>query len=150
MIVYVDMDNVLCDCDGAIRTVKVTKPEMPYPQAEYGFFLKLDPLPGALDGIRALAEVHDVWILTRPSVINPMCYLEKRVWVENHLGLPWCYKLILSPDKALLRGDILVDDNPWPGFQGVQLLFGSQVCPNWAAVLNYLLPGSGNEYIGHD
>lgn len=70
------------------------------------------------------------WILTCPSYKNPMSYTEKRLWIEDHLGFNWCRKLINSPDKSLLIEDYLIDDKPWPGFQGTQLLFGSEDYPD--------------------
>jgi 5'(3')-deoxyribonucleotidase len=41
---------------------------------------------------------------------NPWSYTEKRVWVEQHLGFAFVERLIICPNKALLNGDILVDD----------------------------------------
>lgn len=125
MTVYVDMDDVLCDFTGAQKRALANNPEQAYPQAQMDFFRKLEPLPGAIEGIKTLAEWHSVWILTRPSYRNPLSYTEKRLWVEDHLGLAWCNRLIMSPDKTLLMGDVLIDDQPWVGFSGKRYLFGS-------------------------
>ena len=126
MRIYVDMDDTLCDFMGAYNLAREKFPAQEYPQASMDFFRKLAPLPGAVEGIKELARRgHDVWILTKPSVMNPLCYTEKRLWVEDHLGLSWCDRLIISPDKSLLRGDLLIDDQPWVGFVGQRILFGS-------------------------
>jgi 5'(3')-deoxyribonucleotidase len=126
MRIYVDMDDTLCDFMGAYRLATEKLPVQAYPQAGVDFFRKLSPLLGAVEGIKELARRgHDVWILTRPSVYNPLCYTEKRLWVEDHLGLHWCERLIISPDKSLLIGDLLIDDTSWPGFSGDQIHFGS-------------------------
>ena len=47
-----------------------------------------------------------------------------RVYVDMDDVL--CDRLILCPDKSLLKGDVLIDDTPWPGFEGQQLLFSRQ------------------------
>lgn len=136
-IVYVDMDDVLCDYRGARDRALAETPSQAYPQAQFDFYRRLSPLPGAIEGVRQLAERHDVWILTRPSYKNPMSYTEKRLWVEDRLGLDWCERLILCPDKTLLRGDYLIDDVPWEGFIGTQLLFGRSPFTRWSDILKY-------------
>jgi 5'-nucleotidase len=134
-IVYVDMDDTLCDWRGAYDKALQLYPEQKYPQSSMDFFRKLKPLPGAIEGFLKLEEKgYDVWILTRPSYQNPFCYTEKRLWVEDHLGLEWTKKLILCPDKSLVKGDYLIDDYPWPGFEGKQILFGSEEFPTWKKV----------------
>lgn len=137
-IIYVDMDQVLCDFYKGFLIELNKNPKQKYPQSAWGFFLNLEPIEGAIDGIKELATKYDVWILTRPSVLNPLCYTEKRVWVENHLGMEWCEKLILSPNKTLFKGKYLIDDVKWK-FDGEQLLFGSDKFPDWKSVLNYLM-----------
>lgn len=129
------MDDVLCDFSGAQKAARERSPEQMWPQAEMDFFRKLEPLPNAISSVKRLAENFDVWFLTRPSYLNPLCYTEKRLWIEDHFGLEWCQKLILSPDKTLLKGDYLIDDQPWEGFEGKQLLFGGERFPNWNKVL---------------
>lgn len=137
-IVYVDMDDVLADFKGRFWENRKSNPAIKYPQSIYKFFETLDPIEGAIDGVFKLSEKYRVYILTRPSVLNPLCYTEKRVWVEKYLGMDFCHKLILSPDKSLSIGDYLIDDVKW-NFKGEQLLFGSETFPNWDSVLKYML-----------
>lgn len=138
-IVYVDMDDTLCDFTGAYCVALDKNPGIIYPQSQFDFFRKLDPSPLALDAMEILTNRgYDVWILTRPSILNPSCYTEKRLWVEDHLGIEWCKKLIICPDKSLVKGDFLIDDHEWPGFEGEQILFGSPNFPDWSKVLKYL------------
>lgn len=136
--VYVDMDGVLVDYDTGHDLALLANPGIKYPQSQYGFFTGLKPMPDALRGIKAVAKHYDTWILTRPSMMNPLCYLEKRIWVENHLGMEWVKRLIISPSKDLYIGDYLIDDSPWPNFQGQQLKFGTPECLNWKAVMQNL------------
>lgn len=138
---YVDMDDTLCDFAGQANIDITLNPAIRYPQATYGFFTKLKPLPDAIESMHELVAMgHDVWILSRPSVLNPMCYTEKRVWVENHLGLDFCHRLILCPDKARVgsEGDILIDDMVWDYFKGEQIIFGSPEFKNWKSIMEYI------------
>lgn len=138
--VYIDMDNTLCDFQGKSEEMKIkSKGTLVYPQSQYGFFTSLEPLPGALAAYRQLEEVYEVYILTAPSYMNPLCYTEKRVWVEQHLGLETTKNLIICKRKGLLKGNFLIDDHLYPEFEGEQLLFGQDPFKNWAAVLDYLL-----------
>lgn len=138
--VFIDMDNTLCDYAGRYREIRESSEvHLPYPQSIYGFFTSLDPLPGALEAYRQLEEYFEVYILTAPSYYNPLCYTEKRVWVEQHLGLERTPHLIICQRKGLLKGDYLIDDHPYPEFEGEQLLYGQPPYENWQKVLDYLL-----------
>jgi len=132
------MDDTLCKFMQRYQEMMQKNPSIRYPQSQYGFFTDLEPIDDAISSMHTLREVYDVWILTRPSYMNPLCYTEKRVWVEKHLGINFCKKLILCPDKSLLKGDYLIDDIKWPGFEGEQILFGSEKYRNWKAVIDYL------------
>lgn len=115
-----------------------------YPQSEVGFLLNLEPIPGAKENIEKLRQLFDVKILTKPSFMNPHCYSEKRLWIEKHYGLEMCEELWFSPDKALVRGDYLVDDYLWEGFKGKQLRFGTIKYPNWDVVFYKLVNNKVN------
>lgn len=135
--VYIDMDGVLCDYEEIAEKYRKRTPGNQYPQASYGFFADMKPMPGAIEAYQWLAANFDVCILTRPSVMNPMCYTEKRVWVEKHLGIEACETLILCTQKWRLIGDYLIDDMPWPKFRGTQILFGGPEYRDWKEVLDY-------------
>ena len=137
--IYVDMDGVLCDYNEAKYRTLLRTPENGFPQASYGFFRDMKPIDGALKAYMWLHENFDTWILTRPSVLNPMCYTEKREWVEKHLGIEICEKLIMCCEKGLLKGDYLIDDMSWPLFEGKQITFGSKEYPEWFEVLAFFM-----------
>lgn len=142
MRVYIDMDGVLCDFETAFARDKALFTDTTYPQSREGFYLNLSLIPGAQDAMNVLltADNIDPFILTAPSIYNPLSYTEIRLWVEKHLGFKWVRRLIISPDKSLLKGDVLIDDhNSGRGqeeFEGRLLHFGSQQCPDWKTVLS--------------
>jgi 5'(3')-deoxyribonucleotidase len=134
--IYIDMDNTICDFKSAFEKAIKETPTIAFPHCQYGFFSNLEPITGAIEAVNKLREQFDVYILTRPSVRNPLCYTEKRIWIEKYFGLEFCEKLILCCNKTLLKGDYLIDDTPWK-FEGVQILFGSPVFLHWDIVLKY-------------
>lgn len=137
--IYVDMDDTLCHFERGFDKERVSNPAQPFPQSQWGFFLGLEPIDGAIDGFRKLEEKYDVWILTRPSTKNLNCYTEKAKWILDHLGQDIVDKLILCPDKALLKGDYLIDDKIWSGFEGEQIHFGQGDFKHWTSVVEYLM-----------
>ena len=140
--VYVDMDGVLCDFYGASVKAKAINPAQPFPQSQWGFFLKLEEIEDAVESYRLLETKYDVWILTRPSLKNVNCYTEKIQWVWDHLGEDVAKKTILIPDKSLVKGDYLIDDQGGFGqeeFEGEWLHFGQEKFPNWRAVVECLM-----------
>lgn len=134
-VVYIDMDGVLADFYKSYGD-KYTK-HMRFPQATQGFFEHLEPMKGAINAWNYLNTRYDLWIATAPSVLNPLCYTEKRLWVEKNLGSKAVNRLIIIPDKSLLIGDALIDDNTsgkgQEGFKGRIIKF-----TNWGDTLGEL------------
>ncbi|MBB5187094.1 5'(3')-deoxyribonucleotidase [Zhongshania antarctica] len=143
-IVYVDMDDVLCNFAQMYNESKERHPEIEYPHSVPETFLNLAPMDGAIEGFHTLSANPklDVYILSAPSVFNPHSYTEKRLWVERHLGLDAAHRLILSPHKHLSHGDFLVDDQldgrGQERFSGELLHFGSQQFPNWPSIVDHI------------
>lgn len=78
-----------------------------------GFYAELTPIDGWIDAMRAIkAEGHEVFIVTSPWLTNPTCAQDKLDWVAKHLGEGWRERVIITKDKTLVQGDILVDDKP--------------------------------------
>ncbi len=143
-IIYIDIDDTLADMKTALKNAKQSNPKMPFPQAEYGFYANLTPLSGAIEAVRWLlsSPAFKPYILTAPSIMNPLSYTEKRVWVEKYLGMEMVERLIISPDKSLLKGEYLVDDNiqgrGQEAFEGTVFHYGSRAYPDWDSVINTL------------
>jgi 5'(3')-deoxyribonucleotidase len=143
-IVYVDMDDVLADYKSAFSRHATDHPDIEFPQSTAGFFSGLGEIEGAIGSVRALIDSphYDPYILSAPSLYNPLSYTEKRVWVEDKFGFDFVDRLILCAHKGLLKGDILIDDNHegrgQEHFEGELIHFGSDEFPDWKAVRNYL------------
>ena len=141
----IDMDGVLADFHTPFVRARMENPNQPYPHSQYGFFMKLEPIQDALESFRKLEEYFDVWILTRPSIQNPLCYTEKAIWVKENLGMEILRKTIMCCDKSLVKGDFLVDDTTEYGqteFEGEFIHFGSEKFPDWKVIVEYLIPKS--------
>ena len=141
MIVYIDMDDVLCDYTTAFNNAIEETPGIAFPQSQYGFYANLAPITGAIESVQKLinSEKFDPYILTAPSTRNPFSYTEKRVWIEKYFGVEFTVKLIISPNKGLLKGDILIDDlisgRGQENFEGKIMQFGSADYPDWKTVI---------------
>jgi len=145
-VIMVDMDGVLADFYGAAKQALIDNPTQPYPQSQWGFFLKLKPIKDAIESFKLLEEHFDVWILTRPSPRNVNCYTEKSQWIWDHLGFDVLERSIFSCDKSRIKGDYLIDDQNNANqdkFEGEWLKFGSERFPCWSEVVDYILKKEG-------
>jgi 5'-nucleotidase len=135
--ILVDMDMVIADYDGAFETAwKEKYPHQPCPlsaaRSVYkpplsaddrqkadtvrlapGFMLSLRPVRGAFDALEAMeAAGAQIIICTALLIKSDHCANEKLAWVREHLGDHWRRRVIITDDKTLIRGDILIDDRP--------------------------------------
>ncbi len=74
---------------------------------------RLEPIPGATEAILAMDDAgFDVFICSTPTWTNPGCVAGKLADVDALLGSGWTRKLILTHDKTVVSGDVLIDDKP--------------------------------------
>jgi len=143
-IIYIDMDDVIVDFYTAYDEYRRSHPGIQFPQATLGFFEKMLPIEGAIDAVNTLRSNSrfSVYILTAPSVKNPISYTEKRLWIEKYFGFEFCERLIICSNKGLLKGDFLIDDNikgkGQEKFEGQLIHFGSKESSGWLEVLSML------------
>lgn len=108
-IVFVDLDGVLANFDGAITSgILQDPPEM----FEPGFFRNLEILDGAKEAINELLANKNLEIYVGSKMTSKVttCASEKMEWVKEHFpGL--LRNMVLCCDKKLLRGDFLIDDD---------------------------------------
>ncbi|EKX33053.1 hypothetical protein GUITHDRAFT_81813, partial [Guillardia theta CCMP2712] len=82
--------------------------------AQPGFYRSLRPLPDAIEALQEmLAEGFDVRLVTAPHPCCPgVCCRDKFAWLKEYLGDEWLHRMILTRDKTLILGDVLIDDKP--------------------------------------
>lgn len=142
-IIYVDMDDTLCDYRSSFELSKQQFPTIEFPQSTLGFFSELAPLPYAIETFHWLSNQIEfvVFILSAPSVFNAHSYIEKRLWVEKHLGFEAVSRLIISPNKGLNKGHYLIDDaaqgRGQEFFDGEFVHFGVAPFKNWLDIKEY-------------
>lgn len=142
-IIHIDMDNTLCDFSGAHADALIEEPGILYPQSQLDFFRKLKPLPHAIMYTNALRRSFDVHIVTRPSVDNLLCFTEKALWIRDHFDREMLINTTMTSYKHKFIGDYLIDDTPWDGFLGEQILFGVKPFEDWRSVFNYIMHKEG-------
>ncbi|XP_043924748.1 5'(3')-deoxyribonucleotidase, cytosolic type [Protopterus annectens] len=156
--VLLDMDGVLSDFEGGfLRSYRAKYPGEPYvpladrrgfalteqysklrPDLEEkaesiyeapDFFLKLDPIPGAIAAVKEMVNMKDIDIFICTSPLNKYshCVKEKYMWVEKHLGSQFIERLILTKDKTVITADLLIDDKD--NIEGVE------PNPSWEHIL---------------
>lgn len=140
-IALVDMDGVLFDLYAGVHriardTLGVGPDVLPLPPAdeltEFRFpavtpqakaamdavmvhpdlFADLPPMPGAVQAIGEMAEQYDIIICSTPSLDNPTCASAKIDSLVRHFGRDIAKNAILTHDKTMVVGDILIDDKP--------------------------------------
>lgn len=94
-----------------------------------GFFLDLEPIPGAVEALREMHAMPDteVFICTSPLLKYDHCVGEKYRWVERHLGPQFVKQIILTRDKTVVLGDLLIDDK--------DTIQGHEETPSWEHIL---------------
>ena len=139
-IILVDMDGVLCDFNQSLLRNAHEKLGAPlltnkdcttfYTEEMFGsqfrdgvaklsdesdFFANLAPIEGAVDALNEMEALgFTVFICTAPKKFyhNPHCAEEKHRWVMKHFGKQWTERIILTRDKTLVHGAVLIDDKP--------------------------------------
>ena len=148
------MDGVIADFDGeflkrwrerhpekffvpmAERTVFYVKDQ--YPEElkplvmeilqEPAFFRDMMPIDGAKGALLEMDAMGlEVFICTSPFSTYQNCVREKYEWVGNTLGSNWVNRIILTKDKTLIKGDLLIDDKPQ--------ITGVESVPSWEHVI---------------
>ena len=70
------------------------------------------PYEGAVEGVKRIAEVADVYFVTAPFVDHETWVHDRSLWLKRHFGAKLGRKVIFTEHKHLVRGDVFVDDKP--------------------------------------
>lgn len=79
-----------------------------------GFFMSFQPTPYAVEALQEMeAAGLSVFLCTAPSPMQwETCVAEKYGWVRKNLGEDWMKRIVVTRDKTLVKGKVLVDDKP--------------------------------------
>ena len=78
-----------------------------------GFFFDLEPIGKAVEATRELvSEGWEVFLCTSPWPSSPSSYSDKQEWVAEHMPFIDLRNLIMTQDKSMVVGDVLIDDKP--------------------------------------
>lgn len=139
-VVLVDMDNTLVNFDlefgrrwiaarpsdtlELITTRKHFELEQNFPadlkplaieiMSQPGFFISFEPQPHAVQAIKEMsaAGLH-VLLCTAPLPFQyETCVAEKFAWVREHLGADFLSRILITRDKTVVKGRVLIDDKP--------------------------------------
>ena len=137
------MDDVLVNFSSSSRIPQGEKQQYDHPRMyDYGFFLELLPMPGSIEFIEFLEKegYWDIYILTQPVSKSPSSYAEKAAWITRYLP-SLRDKIIMTQDKTLHYGHVLIDDNPkWEKFSGKFFLFNkNDLSKEWHRLKLYLI-----------
>lgn len=140
-VIYIDMDNTLVDFMSGVHMFPYTvmsdyegkMDEIP------GVFAQMKPMPGAIKAFNALADDPDfeVYLLSTAPWENPSAWSDKLNWVKRYLGENAYKRLILTHNKQLNRGWMLIDDRRTNGageFEGHLIQFGKDTI-NWESTV---------------
>ncbi|MEM1217812.1 MAG: 5'(3')-deoxyribonucleotidase [Bacteroidota bacterium] len=89
-----------------------------------GFFADLPVIEGAQEGIRALQEHYEIYIVTAASEFRHSLG-DKHDWLQEHFPSIHWKNMIFCGDKSIIRTDYMIDDHAFnlETFQGKGLLF---------------------------
>lgn len=150
--IFVDMDGVLVNFQTGIDKLdEATKSKYSddgkgksHFDDVPGIFSLMDPMPGAIEGVRALKEMgYDLYILSTAPWGNPSAWSDKVTWITKHLDDVFHKKMIITHCKGLLatqEDSFLIDDRTGHGaseFGDRHIQFGTTKFPDWKSVVCY-------------
>lgn len=99
-------------------------------QHQEGFFNTLEPINGFQSTLKRWRDEYGwkIFFCSSPSIRSPTCHSDKSQWLRNYLDDDFARHLILTKDKTVVFGDILIDDRPNVENHG-------EINPSWTQIL---------------
>jgi len=72
----------------------------------------MEPYPGAVEGVKKLMGVSDVFFVTSPLKTAPRWCYDRTQWLTKHFGAAQAQRTVYTSEKYTVQGDFLVDDKP--------------------------------------
>lgn len=139
--VYIDMDGVLADFDGACTEPLDKNGDHPEMFRE-GFFRNLEVMDGAEWAIEELLRMKhlDVMVATKPTTKTDYCASEKIAWLREHFP-ELVRKINIVTNKLNLKGHYLIDDDlRWKDFDGYFIHFDKESShAQWMAIVQFFM-----------
>lgn len=115
--------------------------------SEKGWCLALEAFPGAVEGVKRLTEISEIFFVTAPFHGEHWMH-ERRMWLYSNFDIDRD-RVIQGHSKFLVRGDLFVDDKvenlvSWMKFGEENDLGGTPLL--WDRPHNRLHPGAGSLY----
>ena len=73
------------------------------------FAARLEVFPGAVEGVRRLRELAEVYVVTSPWHSHPTWEYDRKRWLRRHFDIPFD-QVIPTSAKHVCGGDVLIDD----------------------------------------
>lgn len=79
-----------------------------------GFYRHLDVITGAVRGVKRLREEYNgnVYVCSSPMAGAEGCENDKREFLAEHFDEDFAREAIITPDKSLVLGRVIIEDNP--------------------------------------
>lgn len=129
----IDMDGTICDFMGHVYETVEAETGRRYCHADTvdywfndcpdrdlflsimnreGTYRHLDVITGAVKAVNRLRESYDVVVCSAPPKASKTAEDEKREWLAEHFDADFAEQAIITRDKHLVIGRILIEDNP--------------------------------------
>lgn len=87
--------------------------ELVYKQMnDEGVAARMPEMPGAVESVKELAKVADVYFVTSPTKTSKTWEHDRRAWLVDKFGEELGNKVVNTHHKYLVVGDVLIDDKP--------------------------------------
>jgi 5'-nucleotidase len=94
-----------------------------------GLFIAFEPADGCVKAVKEMVDAGlSVFFCSAPLPFQyESCVAEKYAWVRHHFGEEFLPRIIITRDKTVIKGNVLIDDKP--------RVSGACAKPEWTHIL---------------